>query len=103
MSDLTTSRRIANYAYRFWVKAEMTEWPTVRRVARALRIKQADVDDCEYAGEYTLTGYNCEDFETGDHLVEAMTRDVDIAWCAYWLPLSSGCICGEHTTAAARR
>lgn len=94
---MTPAERIAAYAYRFWMRADMTAWPTVRQVARAVHVKQVDIDECAGDGHYDLTGYNCEDFEHGDYFVEATTRPVEVAWCKYWLPLSGGrCICGEH-------
>jgi hypothetical protein len=37
--------RIANYAYRHWIAAGMTEWPNVRQTARALRIRQSEIDE----------------------------------------------------------
>lgn len=93
----TIAERVAAYAYRHWIEAGMTEWPTVRQTARALRIRQCDIDECSGDGHYDLTGYNCEDFERGDYFVEATTHPVEVAWCAYWLPYSGNrCICGDH-------
>jgi hypothetical protein len=88
--------RIANYAYRHWIAAGMTEWPTVRQAARALRIRQEEIDECAGDGHYDLTGFNCEDFSHGDYFVEATTPEVEKVWCAYWLPYSKGCYCGHH-------
>lgn len=88
--------RVAAYAYNFWMQHHMEEWPDVRQVARALRLRHAEIDDCSGDGRYQLTGYNVEGFKLGDFSVEAMTPEVEVAWCFYWLPFSAGCICGQH-------
>jgi hypothetical protein len=87
--------RIADCAYRHWKRAGMTEWPTVRQVARRLHIRHSVFEECD--GEhFMLTGYNCDDFESGDFFVEASTPAVEADWCAYWMPYSRGCFCGNH-------
>lgn len=47
---MNLSERIAKYAYRYWMRAGMTEWPSVRRTARALRIRQTDIEEAEGGG-----------------------------------------------------
>lgn len=93
------STRIAEYAYRHWQRAGMTEWPTVRQVARAMKVPQSVVEESDGYDHYMLTGYNYqdEDERIGDLYVEASIPAVDVAWCGYWLPYSRGCFCGKHT------
>jgi hypothetical protein len=88
--------RIAGYAYRYWHRHAMTEWPTVRQVRRALRLCNAEIENCSGDGPYQLTGYNFEDAALGNLFVEADTPEVERAWCGYWLPYSAGCYCGHH-------
>jgi len=83
MADL--SKRIADYAYRFWMRAGMTEWPSVKRTARSLRIRQEDIENAEHGGDFCITQYLCDPPEPfGDHNVEAMTPAVDEAWKQYY-------------------
>jgi hypothetical protein len=91
---VATSDLIAGYAYRFWIRRGMTEWPTVRHAARSLGITQGDIAECE-SGEYYLCGYR-DDEPLGDLTVEAATDAVEVAWCKYWLPYSRSCCCGRH-------
>ena len=41
---MDTHRRVERYAERFFQQTDCTEFPTVRAVARALRIKQSEVE-----------------------------------------------------------
>lgn len=85
MKRVQTADRIARSAYRFWMKAEMTEWPTVQQVARRLRIRQSEIDECSGDGPYILTAYNSHPPQRlSEHYVEAMTPEVDAAWSAYY-------------------
>ncbi len=81
---MTTAARIANVAYRFWIRAEMTEWPTVRYVARRLGLRQLDIEECEGDGTFMLTMWNAYDQKLGDYFVEADTPAVEAAWSDYW-------------------
>jgi hypothetical protein len=85
---MTTAERIAACAYRHWMAAKMTEWPTVRQVCKRLRIRQSDIEECEGDGYYFTTGYNFHDEFCGDITVEADTPEVERAWEAYWFPYS---------------
>jgi hypothetical protein len=86
--------KIAGYAYRYWRRAGMTKWPTVRQAARATGIRQKEIEKCE-GDSYMLTGYQ-RDEPLGEMFVEAQTDDVDRDWCEYWLPYSRHCVCGKH-------
>jgi hypothetical protein len=91
------SQRIAGYAVRRWKACGMTGWPTVRETARALRIRQSEIEDREGDGLFFFEAYNTlPDEPLANHFVHAQTHDVDVALCAYWLPYSRGCDCGEH-------
>lgn len=77
--------RVAQYAYRYWMRHNMEEWPEVRTVARALRVKQADIDDHQGYGTYTISQYNTDPPQPlGNGSVEAMIPEVDAAWEAYY-------------------
>lgn len=85
MTEVTLSKRIADYAYRHWSRHGMTEWPTVRQVSRALRIKQSQIEDEAGNGEFNTACYYCHPPEPfGDHVVEAETPEVERAWAKYW-------------------
>lgn len=79
-------QRIARYAYRYWMRAGMTEWPSVRQTARALGLKQAEIEEASNGyDDYQLTQYFCNPPEPlADHSVEAMTPEVDEAWRKYY-------------------
>lgn len=94
--EQTFAERVARYAYRYWMRHHMEQWPTVAEAANALKIRRSDIEDCCGDGPYQLTGYNRQKYTLGDLHVEAMTADVEAAWCAYWLPFSAGCYCGRH-------
>lgn len=85
---------VAEYAYRYWKRSGMTEWPTVRRASKSLGISQKDIEECQ-GNDYQLTGYS-DDEPVGDWFVEAMIDDVERDWCKYWLPYSRRCVCGRH-------
>lgn len=77
--------RIARYAYRRWMRAGMTAWPTVRETARGLRIGRSLIEECEGDGFYSLTAYHTSPpQELAEHYVEADTPEVEKAWAAYW-------------------
>lgn len=79
--------RIAAYAYRYWSRAKMEEWPTIRMAARALRLRQVDIEECEGDGTFILTAYNVGGgTPLGDHFIEAETPEVERDWAAYWAP-----------------
>ena len=94
------SERIARYAYRFWKRAGMTEWPTVRQVARSLGVRQRTISD--YGGvDYEVTSYEYADdddggYAIGDQFVESLIDEVEVDWCKYWLSWSRRCVCGKH-------
>lgn len=82
---MTLSEKIAKYAYRFWMRKGMTEWPTVRQTAHALRVRHQDIQDEEACGDFcTAQYYCCPPQPFGDHDVQAMTADVDAAWKKYY-------------------
>ena len=78
------SRKISEYAYQFWMRHQMTEWPTVRQTAKSLSIKQAEIENA--AGEeYCTQSYNCYPPQPfGEHEVCAMIPEVDEAWRHYY-------------------
>jgi hypothetical protein len=87
-------QRAARYATRHWLAASMTSWPTVRQVARALRVRQVEVEEAsEGCGSLMLQGCNCA---RGDLEVVADTPEIERAWCEYWRPYSARCFCGQH-------
>jgi hypothetical protein len=82
---MTLSERIAGYAYRYWMRKHMTEWPSVRQTARALGIRQSDIGDEEHSGDFCTAQYNCDPPQPfGDHDVQAMTPAVSAAWEQYY-------------------
>lgn len=82
---MSEADRIAACAVRFWKRAGLTEWPTVRRVSKTLRIPQGAVESHAPDGPYITTAWNTERPEPfGEHYVEAMTPDVDAEWQKYW-------------------
>lgn len=55
------------YAERSFLRSGRTQFPTVRQVARACRIRQCEVEQiCEDTGAACLQGYNVEDSKLGD-------------------------------------
>ena len=55
------------YAERSFLRSGRTQFPTVRQVARACRMRQRDVEQaCEDTGEACLQGLNIEDWKLGD-------------------------------------
>lgn len=81
--------RIVRYGERYWHRARHERWPTVREVARALRMKQSDVldcagDQCRDRSSVMLTGYNWQDVRAGDLMVEIQSPRVDAWWDEYW-------------------
>lgn len=53
--------RVERYAERFFLRKDEAEWPTVRRTAKSLGIKQRDVIDAimnDADFRLMLTGYN---------------------------------------------
>lgn len=65
--------RVERYVERWFQRSGQTDWPTVRRVARALRVRQVEVEeavDGHPAGNLMLTGYNIEDIGLADLFVE---------------------------------
>lgn len=79
------SEKIAQYAYRHWMKKGMTEWPSVRQTARALGIRQSEIEEESGMGDFQTTQYYCHPPEPfGDHSVEAMTPEVEAAWAKYY-------------------
>lgn len=93
------NERVAAFSYRYWRRRGMTAWPTVREVCRALRYRQGLIEDMAGDGLYQLTGFNFVGDRLGDLHVEATTPQVDVDWCAHWLPFSRGCYCGAHREA----
>ena len=87
---------IARYAYRHWLRAGMTQWPTVRTAAHALRCRQQIIADDDGGDHYFTEGHNFQGASYGDLHIVATLLAVEVAWCAYWLPYSRGCYCGEH-------
>lgn len=97
MSDLAS--QIAGYAFRYWKRHGMTEWPSVARTARALGVRQSEIEEASNGyDDFQLTQYYCHPPQPlGEHSVEAMTPDVDRAWCEYWRPMNADrCSCGLH-------
>lgn len=83
--QMDLSKRIADYAYRHWMRAGMTKWPTVRQTAQALRIRQSQIADEENCGDFCTAQYNCDPPQPfGDHDVQAMTPAVSAAWERYY-------------------
>lgn len=65
--------RIERYVERFFQRSGRTEWPEVRRVARALRLRQAEVElAVDSHDNLQLTTYDGQDDPLGDHLVETL-------------------------------
>lgn len=61
-------------AERFFQRSGKTEFPTVRWVARAIKCRQSEIEDCE--GEYyCLDGVNVEGFKLGDLQVYVTSPD----------------------------
>ena len=55
------------YAERSFQRSGRTQFPTVRQVARACRMRQREVEQvCEDTGEACLQGLNVEDWKLGD-------------------------------------
>lgn len=55
------------YAERSFQRSGRAQFPTVRQVARACRIRQREVEKiCEDTGAACLQGYNVEDWKLGD-------------------------------------
>ncbi len=55
------------YAERSFLRSGRTQFPTVRQVARACRIRQCEVEQiCEDTGEACLQGLNVENWNLGD-------------------------------------
>lgn len=82
---MNTADRIARYAFRFWKRAGMTEWPSVRQTARSLRITQGEVEDHSGDGPFFLTSYYTRPPEPlAEHFVEADTAEVEQTWEKYW-------------------
>ncbi len=88
----SAAERIAHCAYRHWKAADLTEWPTVRQVAKRLGITNRDIEECEGDGAYITTSWNVfGGTPYGEHFVEAMTDEVDRAWDEYWKPYARSC------------
>ena len=67
--------RIARYVERSFQKSGMTEFPTVRQVARALGLRQGLVEaaiDDDPTGRLMLTFWYAEDQRLGDHFMETL-------------------------------
>lgn len=64
-------KRIRAYAIRYFEQAGQVRWPTLREVARSVRISQADVVDVIESTDcdIDLTGFNF-DIPTGAKFVE---------------------------------
>jgi hypothetical protein len=64
--------RVWRYSERKFQKSGKTKFPTVAQVARALKIKQADVEQaCEDSELLMLTSYNVRPEDPlGEHFVE---------------------------------
>lgn len=83
--QMTTAEKIAGYAFRFWKRSGMTDWPTVRQTARALRLRQEDIDEHSGDGAFYLTSYYTAPPEPlANHYVNADTPAVQAAWESYW-------------------
>lgn len=84
---MRTADRIARYACRYWARAKMEKWPTVREVCKALRLRIVDIEECDGDGTYMLTAYNVQGgMPMSEHFVEADTPEVERDWLAYWAP-----------------
>jgi hypothetical protein len=84
---MTTAERIAACAYRHWMRAKMTEWPTVRQVCKRLGLRHVDIEECDGDGPYLTETWDVRPTEPyGQHFVVAMTDEVDRAWDEYWKP-----------------
>jgi hypothetical protein len=60
-------QRIIEYAERYFQRSGMTEFPTVRQVARACRCSHADVEAAvDSSGAACLDGVNVEGWKLGD-------------------------------------
>lgn len=61
------AQKIIECAERKFQRSGQTEWPTVREVARACRVREQDVEAaCESTYLACLQGYNFEDWKLGD-------------------------------------
>ncbi len=88
--------RIGEYATRYWLRHNMEKWPTVRETCHALKIRNIDVEDYAGDGHYMTTTFHAVIEEPfGSHFIEADNKQVEQAWCGYWLEYSS-CKCGAH-------
>ncbi len=64
---MNKAQRIIDCAERMFQRSGQTEFPSVRRVARACRIRQSEVETaCDDTGFACLQGYNVEDWKLGD-------------------------------------
>ena len=70
--SLSLPRRVWRYSERYFQRSGRTEFPTVRQVARALKVKQTDVEQAiEDDRLLMLTSYNVIPRPTlGEHFVE---------------------------------
>lgn len=70
--------RIRRYAERYFARHDSTAFPTVREVARALRLRQYKVElECDGDPDcrLMLTGYGPEDGKVGDLFVEVLPEE----------------------------
>lgn len=79
-------RRIQNYVERFFLRASMTEWPTIRRIARGLNIGiQKVFDTVEGDDRCDTQGWNVEGpVDIADLEVYTSTPKIEEAWNRYW-------------------
>lgn len=77
MAELENYERIWRYAERSFQKSGQTEFPTVQRVARAVRLTQQEIVDGidDYPEFLMLTSYNtCPPQKLGEHFVETFPK-----------------------------
>lgn len=80
MAKMYLHDRVYRYAERKFQKSGMTTFPTVRQVARALKVTQVEVQDAVTGDPeccLMLTSYDCSPPQPlGDHFVETFEKEM---------------------------
>lgn len=78
-------QRIQNYVERYHLKSGLTEWPTVRKVARGLKVSMKLVFNT-VEGDYRCDtqGWNIEEINHADLEVYTDTNAIEAAWAKLW-------------------
>ena len=78
-------QRIQNYVERYFLQSGMTEWPSIRRVARGLNVGiRAVFDAVEGDHRCDTQGWNVVDVNIADLEVYTSTPKIEEAWNRYW-------------------